>query len=110
MRQVDPFASPEAVGLILGKALYQLRRYPEAANAARNCAQRAPSNSACRALLAAALGQSGAPLAKNAVAELLKISPGFTVADELRRVSAGARGEFPEHYAEGLRKAGVPAG
>ena len=94
----------------MARALYYLGRYAEAAARAQQCVQRAPTQVTCRATLVAALGQiRPASELQAEVARLLELSPGFTVAEDSRLRSTTTRSAADtDHFAEGLRKAGVP--
>ena len=107
--RLDPFLAPGQVGNTIGGAMYQLGRYREAAEAATYCTQRAPTNTNCHSNLVAALGQMRSAATAAAVAELLRVSPGFTVsAERSRRVTTYRNEADVDRVADGLRKAGVP--
>jgi adenylate cyclase len=105
---LDPFVPPANVGNILGGALYLLGRHGEAKEAARYCVERSPSNVRCREHLTAFLGWTGPEAdARAQAAELLRLSPGYTISEYLR-VTTFNDPTAASRIAEGLRKAGVP--
>jgi adenylate cyclase len=89
----------------LGMALYLARRHDEAVNAFR---KGAPLGDVGYRWLAAAYGQLGREQeAKAAAAEYLTLTPDFSISRHLELLPF-QRPEDREHYAEGLRKAGLP--
>ncbi len=103
-RRLNP-AAPRWYALNLGMALYLARRYDEAVTAFR---KGRPLGDAGYRWLAAAYGQLGREEdAKGAAAEYLKLTPDFSLARHLEMLHF-QRAEDREHYAEGLRKAGLP--
>jgi adenylate cyclase len=89
----------------LGMALYIARRHDEAVNAFR---KGAPLGDVGYRWVAAAYGQLGREQeAKAAAAEYLKLTPDFSIGRHLELLPF-QRPEDREHYAEGLRKAGLP--
>jgi adenylate cyclase len=98
-------AAPRWYAVNLGMALYLTRRYDEAVTALRR--GRTFGDVAYR-WLAAAYGQLGrAQDAKAAAEEYLKLAPDFSLARHLEMLHF-RRAEDREHYADGLRKAGLP--
>ena len=108
-QQIDPFLAPGSTGNVMAQALFHLGRHEEAIAAGRNCVQRAPTNINCRANLVAALGQSGdVSSARAEVAELLRLSPGFTIGEFRRSRTNFRKSEDIDRLADGLRRGGVP--
>src|SRR5262249_3803363 len=108
--RLDPFINPGSIGVVMAGALYQLGRHPEAAEAAPYFVPRAPTNVLCRSRLAMALGRTGPEAeARAAAAALEKASPGYSITEFKRQQGINYRDPaWVEHYADGLRKAGVP--
>ena len=93
----------------MARALYHQRRYAEALPLARAGVARNPTQVITRATVAASLGQTGPDAeARAAAAELQRLSPGYTIAEFKRAYSTSVPAAEVEHYADGLRKAGVP--
>jgi adenylate cyclase len=98
-------AAPRWYAWNLGMALYLARRYDDAVTAFRK--GRSLGDVGYR-WLAAAYGQLGREQeAKAAAEEYLKLTPDFSLARHLEMLPF-QRAEDREHYAEGLRKAGLP--
>ena len=98
-------ASPPWYAWNLGIACYLARRYHDAVIALR---RGRPLGAMAYRWLAASYAQLGRELdAKAAAEEYLKRTPGFSIASHLEMMSF-QHGEDREHYAEGLRKAGLP--
>jgi adenylate cyclase len=98
-------APPPWYTLYLGIAYYIVRRYDDAVTALR---RGGPLGDVRQRWLAASYAQLGrAAEAKAAAAEYLKRTPDFSIASHLE-MNPFRRAEDREHYAEGLRKAGLP--
>jgi adenylate cyclase len=98
-------AAPRWYAWNLGIALYLARRYDDAVAALRKAR---PLGDVAYRWLAAAYGQLGREEdARAAVAEYLKLTPDFTIARHLEMMPFQNPADR-EHYAEGLRKAGLP--
>jgi adenylate cyclase len=98
-------AAPRWYAWNLGIAYYLARRYDDAVTTLRRAR---PLGGTAYRWLAAAYGQLGrAPDAQAAAAEYLKLTPDFSIASHLEMLPF-QRPEDREHYAEGLRKAGLP--
>ncbi len=98
-------AAPRWYALNLGMALYLARRYDDAVAAFR---KGRPLGDVGYRWLAAAYGQLGREQdAKAAAAEYLKLTPDFSLARHLEMLQF-QHAEDREHYADGLRKAGLP--
>ena len=108
--KLDPYIDPGGVGTTMGLSLYALGRYAEAGDAARYCIARAPAAQTCRQMLAATLAMSGRePEAREAGFDLLRVAPGFTIAALVQQMLPANRNAADvEHFADGLRKAGLP--
>jgi len=105
--RLDPFYEPYAP-VTMGFACYMLKRYAEALPHFQACVSRAPNMRAGRVGLAATyaqLGQLGK--AKAQAAEVLRIEPFYTI-NRSPPISVLKRPEDIEHFADGLRKAGLP--
>jgi adenylate cyclase len=103
-RRLNP-AAPRWYAWNLGIALYLARRYDDAVDALRRAR---PLGDVAYRWLAAAYGQLGREQdAKAAVAEYLKLTPDFAIARHLERMPFQNQADR-EHYADGLRKAGLP--
>jgi adenylate cyclase len=98
-------ASPRWYAWHLGMALYVARRYDDAAATFRKTR---PLGDVAYRWLAAAYGQLGREQDATAAAEAyLKLTPDFSIGHHLE-VLRFQHAEDREHYAEGLRKAGLP--
>jgi adenylate cyclase len=98
-------ASPRWYAWNLGMAYYLARRYEDAVTA---LGRGRPLSAAAYRWLAASYGQLGRELdAKAAAEEYLKRTPDFSLAGDLEMI-AFQHAEDREHYADGLRKAGLP--
>jgi adenylate cyclase len=98
-------AAPRWYALNLGMALYLARRYDDAVTAFR---KGRPLGDAGYRWLAAAYGQLGREQdAKAAAAQYLKLTPDFSLTRHLQMLHF-QHAEDREHYADGLRKAGLP--
>jgi tetratricopeptide (TPR) repeat protein len=98
-------AAPRWYAWNLGMAFYLARRYDDAVTAFR---KGRPLGDVGYRWLAAAYGQLGREQeAKAAAAEYLKLMPDFAIGRHLEMLHF-RRAEDLEHYADGLRKAGLP--
>jgi adenylate cyclase len=98
-------AAPRWYAWYLGVALYLARRYDDAVTALR---RGQPLGDTGYRWLAAAYGQLGREQdAQAAAAAYLKLTPDFSIGRHLEMMHF-RRAEDREHYAEGLRKAGLP--
>jgi adenylate cyclase len=103
--RLDPFYNPNASAW-LGFAYYMLERYEEALPPLRQCISRSPNQRFSRTWLAATYAQMGQLSAARAeAAEALRIDPQYTIS---RMAMIFKHDADREHYAEGLRKAGLP--
>jgi adenylate cyclase len=104
VQRLNP-AAPRWYTWYLGIAFYLARRYDEAVTALR---RGRPLGSMAYRWLAAAYGQLGREQdAKAAAEEYLKLTPDFAIGRHLETLHFRYP-EDREHYAEGLRKAGLP--
>jgi len=107
-RRLDPFYAPTTAGF-LGLAFFTLRQYSQALPLLRETVSRAPKLRAAHTWLAATLGQLGQlDEARAAAAEVLRITPDWTINGIARRLAVFKNSHDAEHYFEGLRKAGLP--
>jgi tetratricopeptide (TPR) repeat protein len=98
-------AAPRWYTWNLGIAYYLARRYDDAVTALR---RGRPLGAMAYRWLAASYAQLGRePDAKAAAEEYLKLTPDFSIAGHLEMLHFQHAGDR-EHYAEGLRKAGLP--
>jgi adenylate cyclase len=98
-------ASPSWYAWNLGIACYLLRRYDDAVVALR---RGRPFGAMAYRWLAAAYAQLGRDAeAKEAAAEYLRRTPDFSLTRHLEMLHFGSAADR-DHYAEGLRKAGLP--
>lgn len=107
---LDPYLSPVYIGAVLSQGLFALGDYKASKDVALDCLRRAPRDVRCLESLVRALGELGpADEAKKAAADLLKLSPNFTIAEYVRRASKNRRDKAAiKRWADGLRKAGLP--
>jgi adenylate cyclase len=107
--ELDPFGWPIPY-LYMGQASYMLERYVEALLPLRQCAARITGPGLCivSAFLAATHAQLGHPAeARNAMAATLAVHPACTI-EKLTRALPYNNQRDVEHFADGLRKAGLP--
>jgi adenylate cyclase len=98
-------AAPGWYAWNLGIALYLARRYDDAVAVLRRAR---PLGDVAYRWLAASYGQLGREQdARAAAAEYLKLMPDFAIARHLERMPFQNPADR-EHYADGLRKAGLP--
>ena len=91
------------------QALYQLDRFPEAAEVLKRRILRNPDTDASRALLAACYGQMGLiEQAHEAWREALRVNPDYSLEQRRKAMRYQEPRDF-EKFVEGLRKAGLPA-
>jgi adenylate cyclase len=103
MSPIDPWQHQSLVGM--GMALIELRRFEEAAAAARKAQRQSPSFPPTYRCLASALGHLGRDTeAREAAARLLELDPAFTISAFIAR---GGQSKS-KLIIEGLRKAGLP--
>ena len=106
--RIDPFAAPFAAGL-LGHAHYMLKEHAQAVALLRDCVTRSPNVRFAHTWLAAAYAQMGRfEEARAAVAEVMRIEPGYTISGITRPTITFKNVEDAQHYFDGLRKAGLP--
>jgi adenylate cyclase len=106
--RLDPFYAPLTPGW-LGLAHYMLKSYSQALPPLRECAARAPDLRGCHLWLAAAYAQLGKlDAARSEAAEVRRIDPKWTINGSGARLFPFKRPQDAEHFADGLRKAGLP--
>src|SRR5262249_42628875 len=107
--EVDPF--PSAVFFsAFGRNLYLVKRYEESVSVSRRCIAVSIDYANCYVNLSAALAQLGRlDEARATVAQLLKLAPSYRIADEIAGLSLRfSLRQDVDHFADGLRKAGLP--
>jgi adenylate cyclase len=105
--RLDPYYA-SIVLHFLAQALFSLGRYEAAAQRLRERITRTPGTDSSRMLLAACYGHLGrAEEARTAWAELMKINPGFSLAQRERVLPYKEPRDF-QRIADGLAKAGLP--
>ena len=105
--RLDPHY-PDIALQFLAEARISQGRYEEAVVVLKQRQERNPDAASVYALLASCLGHLGnIAEGKNALAELLRINPDFSI-ERRRRVLPFKNPEDFERRAEGLRKAGLP--
>ena len=88
-------------------AFFTERRYDEAAKTAQQAIRVAPQNPTFRRQLASCLAMQGRmDGARAALGKYLRLEPNHTLADAAKVPSSVP--EHPEHFVEGLRRAGLP--
>ena len=102
--RLDPLAARSRAHL-LGRALYALRQYAEAAEAYRQIIRMRWEHHADIAACLAQLGEEDA--ARPHIAEALRLSPTLSIRSYVERLPY-RRDEDRDHVREGLRKAGLP--
>src|SRR6266849_4270010 len=106
--RLDPLQSPFYATGWLGIANFSLKRYGEAVRLLRECASRQPNLLWPHLWLASAYAQSGQlEEARAEAAEVLRISPGFTI-ERHKRLAVFKDPKDAEQRIDGLRKAGLP--
>jgi adenylate cyclase len=92
----------------VGQANFSLKRYGEAVRLFRECLSRLPNLLWPHVLLAFAYAQSGQlEEARKEAAEVLRITPGFTI-ESWKRLAVFKDLKDAEHRIDGMRKAGLP--
>jgi len=102
--RLDPHAARSRAHL-LGRALYALRQYAEAAEAYRQITRMRWEHHADIAACLAQLGEEDA--ARTHIAEALRLSPALSIRSYVEPLPY-RRDEDRDHVREGLRKAGLP--
>ena len=104
---LDPFF-PDMYLQFQAQAVYQLGRYPEAAELLKRRILRNPDTDTSRVWLAAAYGQMGQfEEAREAWREALRVNPAYSL-EHRRKVLPYKNPEDFEKVIDGLRKAGLP--
>ena len=105
-KRLNPFY-PFYYTLYIGQAQFTMRRFEEAAATIRRSIAHNPEALPAQFFLAACYGQLGEDaLAREALAEVRRISPGFSIASA-RAICAYRRTADLDLLVDGLRKAGV---
>jgi adenylate cyclase len=92
----------------LGRAQFSLKRYAEAEATFKRRLIHMPKSDVTRAYLASLYGHTGRPEeARQVWRELMEINPSYTFEHTQRILPYTNRAPL-EHFAEGLRKAGLP--
>jgi len=105
--RLDPFQPFLALSL-MGQANYMLKRHGDAVRLLRECASRLPNLQWPHLHLAAAYAQlAQLEEAKKEAAEVLRITPAFTI-ERYKCLTVYENPEDVEHRLDGLRKAGLP--
>jgi TolB-like protein/Tfp pilus assembly protein PilF len=107
--RIDPFPSANRY-LELGYAYFLARDYEEAVRVSKKACALAPDNEGCHRTLAAAYGMMGKQREASAeVAELLRIMPDWSIEGWKQRQADVYKNQADvDHFAEGLRRAGLP--
>jgi tetratricopeptide (TPR) repeat protein len=94
--------------MYLGRALYFAKRYDKAELPLEACIARAPGFRPCYMYLAPVYAERGRMQeARRTIAQLLEISPNFTITGSVRQRLPLAN-DAMRHYTDSLLKAGVP--
>ena len=105
-KRLDPF-HPFYYTLHIGQALFTMRRLAEAATTIKRSIAHNPESLSAQFFLAACYGQLGEDaLAREALAEVRRISPGFSIASA-RAICAYRHVADLDLLIDGLRKAGL---
>jgi tetratricopeptide (TPR) repeat protein len=105
--ELDPFPSPRALGMGAW-ALFMLKRYDAALDAAQRAVALSPRWRVAYLVLAATYAETdGLPKAREIMAKVQELTPGFTAA-ESDRVSQFLRAEDRERWVRAMRLAGIP--
>jgi adenylate cyclase len=105
-KRLNPFY-PFYYTLYVGQACFILRRFEDAAATIKRAIAHNPQSLPAQFFLAAAYGQMGkADLARDALAEVRRISPDFSIA-QARAIAAYKRQADVDLLLDGLRKAGL---
>ena len=107
--RIDPFPPPYYY-LDLGNAYFLTGNYEEAVRVNKKACALAPDNEGCHRTLAAAFGMMGKDKkAQVEAAELLRIMPEWSIEGWKQRQGDRWKNQTDvDHFAEGLRKAGLP--
>jgi adenylate cyclase len=106
-KRLNPF-HPFYYNLYVGQACFTMHRFEEAAQLIRRSIAHNPESLPSHFYLAASLGQLGEDaLARDALAEVWRVSPDFTMGS-LQAIAAYRRATDLDLVIEGLRKAGLP--
>ena len=107
--RIDPFPSPGHY-LELGYAYFLTGNYEEAVKVSRKACALTPDNEGCHRTLAAAYGMLGKDTeAKAEAAELIRIVPEWSIEGwKQRQANAWKNQVDVDHFAGGLRRAGLP--
>ena len=107
--RIDPFP-PSYYYLDLGRAYFLTGNYREAVEVNKKACGLAPDNEGCHRTLAAAYAMLGKDTEAQAeAAELLRIMPDWSIEGWKQRQVGGWKNQTDvEHFAEGLRRAGLP--
>jgi adenylate cyclase len=107
--RIDPFPPPYYY-LDLGNAYFLTGNYEEAVKVNKKACALAPDNEGCHRTLAAAYGMLGKDTeAQVEAAELLRIMPEWSIEGWKQRQGDRWKNQTDvDHFAEGLRRAGLP--
>jgi adenylate cyclase len=106
--RLDRFPPPGTFNA-MGFANYMRKRYGDAVHWCRECISRQPITQWPHVTLACAYAQLGQlEEAGAAVAEVLRVNPGFTIESLKRNILVYKDPQDLEHYVDGMRKAGLP--
>jgi adenylate cyclase len=107
--RIDPFPSPHRY-LELGYAYFLTGNYQEAVRVSKKACALTPDNEGCHRTLAAAYGMMGKDTeARAEAAELLRIMPEWSIEGwNHRQGNTWKKQADLDHFAEGLRRAGLP--
>jgi len=107
--RMDPFPS-SSYYLELGYAYFLTGNYEEAVRVSKKACALMPDNEGCHRTLAAAYGMLGKDReARDEAAELLRIVPDWSIEGWKQRLGDYWKNQADhDHFAEGLRKAGLP--
>jgi adenylate cyclase len=106
--RLDRFPPPGTFNA-MGFANYMRKRYGDAVHWCRECISRQPITQWPHVTLACAYAQLGQlEEAGAAVAEVLRVNPGFTIESLKRNILVYKDPKDLEHYVDGMRKAGLP--
>lgn len=109
-QRLDPSFSSSTVISAMAHASFFLDRYADALAHAEHFLRRSPdAHPALRIGAASAAFGDRVDVAQQMAARLLAVDPGFSIARLTLHLGPYQRSEFVEKYAEGLRRAGIPA-
>ena len=106
--RLDPFHAPWT-SFAMAAAYFMLKDYSRALTILQDYVSRVPGAAFGHSFLAgthAQLGQLNEARAE--AAELLRLSPGYTISGTARRLAAFKRPTDEKHFFDALRKAGLP--